>query len=72
MLAPSADYADEDAVAAAATEIAQEKITLGDTVANVSWVEDRYVLTLTNGDESWTLGPLYRELAHGAGRKRPF
>ena len=57
VLAPSADYADEDAVAAAATEIAQEKITLGDTVANVSWVEDRYVLTLTNGDESWTLDP---------------
>ncbi len=57
VLAPSADYADEDAVAAAATEVAQEKITLGDTVANVSWVEDRYVLTLTNGDESWTLDP---------------
>ena len=30
---------------------------MGDTVANVSWVEDRYVLTLTNGDESWTLDP---------------
>ena len=57
VLVPSADYADEQAIAEAATEVAQEKITLGDTIANVTWEEDRYVLTLTNGGETYTLDP---------------
>ncbi|WP_195986267.1 discoidin domain-containing protein, partial [Clostridium sp. D33t1_170424_F3] len=65
VLVPSADYADEAAIAAAATEIAQKKITLGDTVANVSWVEDRYVLTLTNGGTSSTLDPFTVSLPTG-------
>lgn len=57
VLVPSADYADVDAIATAATKIAQEKITLGDVTAKVSWEKDRYVLALANGEETWTLDP---------------
>lgn len=57
VLVPADDYADENAVAEAATRAAQEKITLGDTAARVTWEADRYVLTLTNGSKSRVLDP---------------